>query len=84
MAYEEVAKKYIKAITEAGDEAGDAKKQKHRSPAYTIDTDSKEAIEKARIIWEHEKRNEVAIDVARWPLEGSPKKQRNLNGLFST
>ena len=63
MANEEVTKNYLKAITETGDEAGDAKKQKHRSPAYTS-IGLKEAVEKARVIWEHEKRNEVAVDVA--------------------
>ncbi len=77
MAYEEVAKKYIKAITEAGDEAGDAKKQKHRSPAYTS-IGLKEAIEKARIIWEHEKRNEVAIDVAAGHWKAPPKSSATL------
>lgn len=43
-------------------EAGDAKKQKLRSPAYIV-IGLREAIEKIRVIWEHEKRHEVAVDV---------------------
>lgn len=47
----------------------DAKKQKHRSPAYPS-IGLKEALEKARAIWDNEKRNEVSVDVvaAHWKM----------------
>jgi hypothetical protein len=55
----------------------DAKKQKHRSPAYTS-IGLKEAVEKARLIWEHEKRNEVAVDVVAGHWSVAPKSSSTL------
>ncbi|MCI0549880.1 MAG: hypothetical protein L0287_02895 [Anaerolineae bacterium] len=51
-------------------EAQKTKGTKHRSPAYP-GIGLKPALEMARILWHHEKRNEVAIDVAasHWGLQ---------------
>ena len=69
-------KDYVKKIAEVGPDI-DPKKQKHRSPAYTS-IGLKEALEKARIIWEYEKRNEVAIDVAARHWKAAPKSSTTL------
>lgn len=73
MANEELTKKYIKTM----EEAGDAKKQKLRSPAYIV-IGLREAIEKIRVIWEHEKRNEVAVDVVAGHWKVAPKSSATL------
>jgi len=75
MANEEVTKKYTQALKTA-----DAKKQKLRSPAYTS-IGLREAVEKARAIWEHEKRNEVAVDVVAGHWGVAPKSSGTLMAI---
>lgn len=58
----------------------DAKKQKHRSPAYTS-IGLKEAVEKARVIWDAEKRNEVAVDVVAGHWKVAPKSSTTLMAI---
>jgi len=61
-------------------EVGDAKKQKLRSPSYTS-IGLREAVEKVRVIWEHEKRNEVAVDIVAGHWKVAPKSSATLMAI---
>jgi hypothetical protein len=76
MATDQATKNYLKNITEAGE----AKKQKLRSPSYTS-IGLREAIEKVRVIWEHEKRNEVAVDIVAGHWKVAPKSSATLMAI---
>lgn len=79
MSIDKVTSEYIKTMKEAG-KTDDAKKQKHRSPAY-ISIGLKEAIEKINILWEHEKRNEIAVDVVAGHWKVAPKSSSTLMAI---
>ena len=53
------------------------KKQKVRSPGYPS-IGLKEAVDKVRVIWEHEKRNEVSVDVVAGHWKVAPKSSATL------